>query len=208
MSATEVIQMNAEQVDLVHVSAIQDSNEFEDAGDPTEAVLAPSVPDDPIRKRNLITNINQWKMSRLGRHLGAVNTSGLEQMSVAELEGIQAQILSIIQGNNSGASTEFVFNIGTSVIENAAKVFTPQIKLNGLSQACSQNEAILDTIAEISLSYQFLSNVDPVKRLGLQVAGVALQLHQVNSYIEQQQKIAESLKKEITKDLIDKADGL
>lgn len=167
----------------------QESNAEEE---PDEEITPMPVQDDPLAKRALIMECQQYRYHpQVGnKYLAAFdcNSNRLEQLTCAELESLKREMQFVLGARNGSAFWNASFMAGVGALEYGATMFTP-LKIQGLSFHLSRAEEVKDIIAEIELKHAKYTYIEPEYRLLAVVGQTMLGLHSANSATETTQEI-------------------
>lgn len=162
----------------------------------------PIIEDEQMMIRKRSTEIRNWlNHPRLGRHLKDYKNINLDGRSLAELDNLIQEIKYAVNSKNNSNNVENFFKYGTLTIENMANRFT-NLDLTGYSAFVNKDDQILDTVAEVSMSYQDLSYVSPEKRLIFGLVSSAMLVNSINKNAKVMDSNKEMLNKPVSQSII------
>lgn len=191
-------------VDLKGLEANNDDDDFPDEEETPkqeQEVKPVVVQDDPIVKAKLIKNINEYKISCLGKYLVNYNLeeSVLLQKSNEELNNLIQQIRFHV---GCRTNSNFWYSSFNSIVLFTEKMTTSiGLKTRGLAACLSDNDECKELITEIMLKRGNVSYMEPEIRLGFVVVKSIMSLHQIHSQVD---AVTDFISKDVKPDLEDK----
>jgi hypothetical protein len=103
----------------------------------------------------------------------------LDKMEIKELEYLLQELSIAVNTRNSSGLTKMLYFEGLRVVEVTSKLVG--LKIDGLSEALKQNQAVHDCLNELSLKYENDMYMSVEMRLGYLTCTSILSLHKLNS---------------------------
>ena len=146
----------------------------DDEGDDAEqAAQTPEqlTPEQKETRRQLIRKISRYR-SLFKAELADISTSGLDTMTLESLQDLQRDCEFLVGTRRSAKAVRGLFLGGLQGVELAGPLIG--FKLAGLANVAAASEDLLQTVDEVGIKYESQLYVDPVARLCLGVAQLAL----------------------------------
>ena len=146
----------------------------DDEGDDAEqAAQTPEqlTPEEKETRRQLIRKISRYR-SLFKAELADISTSGLDTMTLESLQDLQRDCEFLVGTRRSARAVRGLFLGGLQGVELAGPLIG--FKLAGLANVAAASEDLLQTVDEVGIKYESQLYVDPVARLCLGVAQLAL----------------------------------
>lgn len=152
--------------------------------------------------------IIQWTI-RFEKQLDgySINLEDIESWNLKTLENTLAQIQYLVglQNNQNLVSPELINGILYFIELNGSKI---GVNLNGLTQACMQNQEIKDIIDEAKMLYTSVSYSSPLQRLIISFLKVGSIVYFNNISLQKQQEAINKISEEDKKRLIEKYNNI
>lgn len=158
--------------------------------------------DEVKEKRKLIIQIKNY-VREFPQALQEFSTIDFNSKNIPDLNNYLEEIKITVCNKNSGGIMLGVFRGGCDILENVAPVVG--MDLTNLSRVVVENQAIVDSVKEISLEYQNLNYIPPEKRLCLMMLQTCYALNSFNKY---NKKMNNTLEKNIDENINDKYSDL
>ena len=144
-----------------------------DEGDAEQTPPTPEQlsPEQKETRRQLIRKISRYR-SLFKAELADISTSGLDTMTLASLEDLQRDCEFLVGTRRSAKAVRGLFLGGLQGVELAGPLIG--FRLQGLANVAAASEDLLQTVDEVGIKYESQLYVDPVARLCLGVAQLAL----------------------------------
>ena len=97
---------------------------------------------------------------------------------MVELEATLVHVVFIVETRRSTHQARSLFLAGMSMGESCGGYFN--LQLSGLTGICSQSADLLKNVDEVALKYSAIVQLDPVLRLSMGIAHLALAVDQAN----------------------------
>ena len=145
----------------------------DDEGDEEQAAQTPEQlsPEEKETRRQLIRKISRYR-SLFKAELADISTSGLDTMTLESLQDLQRDCEFLVGTRRSAKAVRGLFLGGLQAAELAGPLIG--FKLTGLANVAAASEDLLQTVDEVGIKYESQLYVDPVARLCLGVAQLAL----------------------------------
>ena len=180
---------NAEEI-MLEGSALPGTLEEEPADDersddePRESAPPPLSPAEEEARRVLLRRIQRYS-AVFPEEVAGYDLTGLSTMSPAELERTLEDVVFLVESRRTTAQARGIFLAGLSLGEASGPYLG--LKLSGrhsLTATAASSDDILRTVDEIALKYEAIARIDPVHRLGLSLAQLALAVDRANRAAE------------------------
>ena len=154
----------------IHEPPADDGDEGDDA---EQAAQTPEqlTPEQKETRRQLIRKISRYR-SLFKAELADISTSGLDTMTLESLQDLQRDCEFLVGTRRSAKAVRGLFLGGLQGVELAGPLIG--FKLAGLANVAAASEDLLQTVDEVGIKYESQLYVDPVARLCLGVAQLAL----------------------------------
>ena len=141
--------------------------------DPEEAPPTPEQlsPEQKETRRQLIRKISRYR-SLFKAELADISTSGLDTMTLASLQDLQRDCEFLVGTRRSAKAVRGLFLGALTGVEMVGPLIG--FRLQGLANVAAASEDLLQTVDEVGIKYESQLYVDPVARLCLGVAQLAL----------------------------------
>jgi hypothetical protein len=158
-----------------------DDSREDPEGAPDEArEAAPLSPVEEEARRVLLRRIQRYS-AVFPDEVAGYDLSQLSTMSPAELERTLEDVVFLVESRRTTAQARGIFLAGLSLGEASGPYIG--LKLSGphsLTATAANSTDILRTVDEIALKYESIARIDPVHRLGLSLAQLALAVDRAN----------------------------
>ena len=144
-----------------------------DEGDDEQAPAVPEelTPEQRDERRKLIRQIGRYRVM-FGKELTDITTTGLDTMTLTSLKELATDVEFLVGTRRSSKAVRGLFLGGLQSVELAGPLIG--FKLAGLANVAAASEDLLQTVDEVSVKYESQLCIDPVARLCLGVAQLAL----------------------------------
>ena len=155
------------------VSIHEPPADADDEGDEEQAAQTPEqlTPEEKETRRILIRKISRYR-SLFKAELADISTSGLDTMTLESLQDLQRDCEFLVGTRRSAKAVRGLFLGGLQAVELAGPLIG--FRLQGLANVAAASEDLLQTVDEVGIKYESQLYVDPVARLCLGVAQLAL----------------------------------
>lgn len=198
MTDIKRIELNKDKVNLLSIQRTQPQEPVEPIEESAPVITSHEQTEqqsvqqeDSIERRNLISKIQAYGMSRLAKYIKHINIAAVEQKSIVELNDMLREIRYCVGVRSNSRFWWNAFTSGLGAAEHMMVNYTG-LHVYGLQQALVQSEEASDLVEEIALKHQSLVFIEPEARLGLLVLQTTLCLHQVNLAREESHKFLNS----------------
>jgi len=157
----------SEDIDDTSPVAIHTAIEQPTASQPSET-LSPELKEE---RRQLIRKIGRYR-SLFPKELEDVSTSGLQSMPMEKLRDLSTDVEFLVGTRRSAKAVRGMFIAGLQAGELAGPFVG--LQLEGLANVAASSEDLLLTVDECAVRYEKVLYVDPVARLALAIAQLAL----------------------------------
>jgi hypothetical protein len=178
-SQVEVIEMNAGNVSDVELPKPSATANL--SATATRS-FDKSPADNDNERRKLITWI-KMAVHKFPNKINDVDISQIDNLPVSELEKIKSHIRFVLRSHTSDTFQLNALAAGLKGVEIIGTNFAG-LKLQGYTEVCLSQEAVIDTYKELMLDYDFLGDMPPGVRLCLTLMQVGVTVHLHNSKME------------------------
>ena len=147
--------------------AIHTAIEQPTASQPSETLSV----EEKEERRQLIRKIGRYK-ALFSKQLDDISTSGLQSMPIAKLRDLEQDVSFLVSTRRSAQAARGLFIGALQAGELAGPLIG--LELQGLANVAAASEDLLLTVDEVSIKYERALYVDPVARLALAIAQLAL----------------------------------
>jgi hypothetical protein len=165
--ATFTEQLNTDIDDSAPIAIHTTSIEQPTASQPAETLST----EEKEERRQLIRKIGRYR-SLFPKELEDVSTSGLQSMPMEKLRDLSTDVEFLVGTRRSAKAVRGMFIAGLQAGELAGPLVG--LQLEGLANVAASSEELLLTVDECAVRYEKVLYVDPVARLALAIAQLAL----------------------------------
>ena len=156
-----------EDIDDTSPVAIHTAIEQPTASQPSETLSV----EEKEERRQLIRKIGRYK-ALFSKQLDDISTSGLQSMPIAKLRDLEQDVSFLVSTRRSAQAARGLFIGALQAGELAGPLIG--LELQGLASVAASSEDLLLTVDECAVRYEKVLYVDPVARLALVIAQIAL----------------------------------
>jgi hypothetical protein len=138
-------------------------------------------PEEKEERRQLMRKIQRYR-SLFPKELDDISTSGLQTMSLDKLRDLATDVEFLVGTRRSAKAVRGMFIAGLQAGELAGPLVG--LELQGLANVAASSEDLLLTVDEVAVKYEKILYVDPVARLALSIAQLALAVDSHNRRVK------------------------
>ena len=173
--------------DSIHAFAPQPTSEDDDetvihaVADQPEGKPENLSPEEKEERRQLLRKIQRYR-SLFPKELDDISTSGLQTMPLTSLRDLAVDVEFLVGTRRSAKAVRGMFIAGLQAGELAGPLVG--LELQGLANVAASSEDLLLTVDEVAVKYEKILYVDPVARLALAIAQLALAVDSHNRRVK------------------------
>ena len=180
----EVIELEGSPAELLSGSTIAQGTEEnddeplaetqEDDATSTVTIHEPPrqlSPEEKEERRQLIRKVGRYR-ALFPAELADIQTTGLDAMPLEALRDLGQDVEFLIGTRRSAKACRGLFIGGLQGVEAAGPFLG--LQLNGLANVAASSEDLLQTVDEVAIKWESSLYIDPVARLGIALAQLAL----------------------------------
>ncbi len=169
-----------------------------------QTIAAKPLFEDTLKKMTLKNKLISYR-TNFAKYLEAydLTLTTLNSLSMEELEMLADEIKIVIETRGSGNMLKFYYIGGVDMFERIAPVIG--MNLNGLSEILKNNEAIQETLNELSIKYDVLHTQPAESRLAFLTLNAILAINNRNKQLDSITKIVEG---KVAKNVVDEFSDL